>query len=301
MKKKMISFLILHYKNIIQTVECVESILKNIKYKNYQIVIVDNGSNDNTGEELKRKYKKIKNICIIINKENLGFAKGNNIGFKFIKDNLKTDFIVMINSDTVIYQNNFCEKLIEIYNKYKFDVCGIDILLPNGIHSNPTIPSVFNVKDIKKTIKIMKKKIDICSLNLGIPYEVIDRFLKKMKKKRKINYNNIISNCIEEKVQLHGAALIFSRTYINKYDGLYNGTFLYFEEVSLRYIAERDNLKLMYIPDLKIIHKESQSTKFIIKDWKKRHIFYYKNVINSATNLLNYINTSTSNVWKEES
>ena len=295
-----ISFLILHYKNITETIECIESIKENVKYEDYSIVIVDNGSNNGTGEELLQKYKLNKKITIIISKENLGFANGNNLGFKYIKENLNTDFIVMINSDTIIEQHDFCEKIVENHEKYKFDVCGIDILLPNGEHSNPTIPSNSSLNDIKRTIKIVEKEKKIYIHNLGTFYRLINRFISKIKKnKREINYNRKILDCIKENVQLHGAALIFSKSYINRYDGLYKGTFLYFEEVALRYIAERDNLKLIYTPNIKIIHKVSQTTKNINKNWKKRHIFYCDNVLNSATNLANYIETDKSKYKKE--
>jgi GT2 family glycosyltransferase len=296
-----ISFLILHYKNISETIECVESILKNVNYDNYDIIIVDNGSNNDTGEILKEKYNKNKKIEVIISKTNLGFANGNNLGFKYIKDNINSDFIVMINSDTIIEQGNFCQILIDEYKQKHFHVCGIDITLPEGTHTNPTIPSVNNVEDIKRIIKSIKRDRLICNLNLGMVDTGIKRICSKFNKnKRIIDYDKEILDCINENVQLHGAALIFSRLFIEKYDGLYDGTFLYFEEVALRYIAERDNLKLMYIPSIKIIHKMSKTTKSLYKNWKIRHLFNYNNMINSATNLLKYIEESNYNTWKKD-
>lgn len=292
-----ISFLILHYKNINETTECIKSIIDNVKYDNYDIVIVDNGSNNNTGKELRDKYESNSKIKVIISKENLGFAKGNNIGFNYIKNNLDSDFIVMINSDTIIEQEDFCQKLIEKYELYKFDVCGIDIVLPDGTHTNPTVPNIKNVKDIENLITKFKFNIKMCKLKL----DIINVLLTKVKTKIKRNdikidrSKDIISN---KEIQLHGSAMIFSKTFMEKYDGLYDGTFLYFEEVSLRYICERDNLIVLYTPDIKIIHKESKSTKSIYSDWQKRHLFYYENVTYSATNLLNYIRNSSDITWK---
>lgn len=46
-------FIILHYKNLQDTLECVNSIKKNILEKSYKIIIVDNGSLDGTTEKLK--------------------------------------------------------------------------------------------------------------------------------------------------------------------------------------------------------------------------------------------------------
>lgn len=292
-----ISFLILHYKNINETTECIKSIIDNVKYDNYDIVIVDNGSNNNTGEELRDKYESNSKIKVIISEENLGFAKGNNIGFNYIKNNLDSDFIVMINSDTIIEQEDFCQKLIEKYELYKFDVCGIDIVLQDGTHTNPTVPNIKNINDIENLITKFKFNIKMCKLKLDI-INVLSTKVKTKIKRNDIKIDrskDIISN---KEIQLHGSAMIFSKTFMEKYDGLYDGTFLYFEEVSLRYICERDNLIVLYTPDIKIIHKESKSTKSIYSDWQKRHLFYYENVTYSATNLLNYIRNSSDITWK---
>ena len=55
------TFVILTYKNFSDTVECIDSILSNITYKN-NIVIVDNHSNDSTFSKIKDKYKNYKQI-----------------------------------------------------------------------------------------------------------------------------------------------------------------------------------------------------------------------------------------------
>ena len=90
------TFLILHFNTIKDTKRCVESIRE--RYSKVNIVIVDNGSSNNSGEELKKYYKDDKNIHMVISKDNLGFACGNNLGIKYIKDHIDTDFIIMINS-----------------------------------------------------------------------------------------------------------------------------------------------------------------------------------------------------------
>ena len=75
----LVCYCILHYKNFEVTIECVNNILKNNNTENFRIVVVDNGSNNNTGERLKALYEKNEKIHIIINESNLGFARGNNI------------------------------------------------------------------------------------------------------------------------------------------------------------------------------------------------------------------------------
>ena len=62
------------------TKECVDTLLKVFAGRKFHIVIVDNGSANETGLKLKEQYADNSNITVLINKENLGFAKGNNVG-----------------------------------------------------------------------------------------------------------------------------------------------------------------------------------------------------------------------------
>jgi len=66
--------------------QCLDSTL-NLKYDNYEVILVNNGSTDETNEIIK-DYEK--DIRIINLKYNVGFAQGNNIAFK----NSKSDFVL---------------------------------------------------------------------------------------------------------------------------------------------------------------------------------------------------------------
>ena len=88
-----IVFVILHYLAIKETIDCLTSIEKNISYDNYDVIVVDNGSKvDQDVVLLKQQELKFTNVKVIISDENLGFARGNNIGFLYAKNNLQADF-----------------------------------------------------------------------------------------------------------------------------------------------------------------------------------------------------------------
>ena len=78
-----IVFIILHYLAEEETYRSVDSIKNKIDVEEYKIVIVDNGSPDQSGERLQRKYSNESKIDVILTGKNLGFAKGNNVGFKY--------------------------------------------------------------------------------------------------------------------------------------------------------------------------------------------------------------------------
>lgn len=81
--------------------DCLDGLLSQ-KYKNFEIVLVDNHSVDGSVDFIRKAYAtqiKKKRIRLIINSENFGFAEGNNIGFRAI--NQRTKFVVLLNNDTV--------------------------------------------------------------------------------------------------------------------------------------------------------------------------------------------------------
>src|SRR5690606_33369348 len=80
-----------------------------------------------------------------------------------------------------------------------------------------------------------------------------------------------------EGVVLHGACMIFDPVYVRKYTGLYSNTFMYMEEYILNYIAEKENLKIVYSPDIQILHKEDSSTNAVYKKESKKRLFVYEN------------------------
>lgn len=288
------SFVILHYLTIDDTVECVNSILQNVDYPDYEIVLVDNGSDNNSFSILSEKFKSRTNIFMIESKENLGFAKGNNLGYKFAKEERGAECIIMINNDTIIEQNNFLSKIDEIYSESHFDILGPDIIsLKDKQHQNPyKLKSMdFSEENIRKQIR--KRKISLF-LNKTYLHQLMQliyknflkRYFKKIREKKRMsdreqfNYSERING-----YKLHGSCYIFSPSYVKKYNGLYSKTFMYMEEDILFYVAKKENLSLLYDPEIRIYHKEDSSTNALLTSDRKKLIFIYKHEIHSLNEL----------------
>ena len=103
----LVSIIILNYNAGQLLFDCIKSLLKT-KYGNYEIVIVDNASNDKSYKKCKEKYPQIQ---IIENGENLGYCEGNNIGIR----KAKGEFIVILNPDTIVEP----EWLTELFAAYE--------------------------------------------------------------------------------------------------------------------------------------------------------------------------------------
>lgn len=105
-------------------------------YKNYEIILINDKSTDNTLE----KVKKYNNIIIINNEKNLGLGASRNIGCK----KAKGEYILYLDADDTLYNNNTLEKINEIMSKSQYDigyfgVCYIGgenrVYLPNSENS----------------------------------------------------------------------------------------------------------------------------------------------------------------------
>lgn len=283
----MIGFIILHYVAINETINCINSIKKNIKHKK-KIVVVDNCSPNNSGELLKEKYSQDKDVIILINEKNEGFAKGNNIGYKYIKTNYNCNYIVCMNNDIEINDQCFFEKINNIYNKYKFDVLGPDVFCTTlQIHQSPKRLKSYTYDDI---VKEYKKYQSRCKNKLIVKFKIFFKKIPLLKritylfriKKNNINYKKEYSN-----VPLHGSCVIFSKDFVKKRNyAFYDKTFMYFEMEILDYECKRDNLKELYCPDIKVLHHHNVSTNLTYSTEFEKIVFMNENIKKSLEEFL---------------
>lgn len=272
-----IAFVVLHYEDIDSTNKCLNSLKKylNNKMFNVQIIVVDNGSPNN---KLSHKYTFFnqKNVYLLSSKENLGFAQGNNIGYRFAKFRLKADIIILCNNDLIFKQKDFVEKLVKHYGD--FDVAGPQVITgEQHINKNPIYKINRTISDVNKILL----KYDF--LKFLWLFNVDDIFMKSIALQRSKKNEKEISTSVS--YRLYGACLIFSDEYIKKFDGLFPGTFMYGEEDILWYFVNKNSLRMKYYDDLIVFHEGQASTTLTTKSDRKARFFYYKNARNSFAEL----------------
>lgn len=278
-------FIILHYCTIEDTKKCIESIMEKCKTNNFEIVVVDNASPNNTGEELNRIYKDNSQIHIILNRTNLGFSKGNNIGFKYAKENLSPDFVIMCNNDTYLLQEDFCELVIKEYKNSNFAIMGPQIhLLDNQICQIPS-KELPTKKFLEKEIFSLRITLFFDYIFLGNVFRKIKVQLKRVLKKEPIMTNKLDTNEKHQNVILHGCFWIFSELYLKNFEGLEEKTFLYREEEFLYIQLKEKGLINIYNPQIKIFHSEYSSTNSITKTKRKKQIFFENNYLKATKKL----------------
>ena len=284
----MICYVILHYKNIEVTIQCVESILRISSKSNSTIIIVDNGSNNGSYEDLAKKYGSCQRIYLIQNKVNLGFAKGNNVGYQFAKMYLNPKIVVICNNDLIFEQDDFEDALENAYRALKFDVAGPDIVNLDGMHQNPHRSHMLTLKQIKRMN--IKKSLFLLYLNVKKKIPLLDKMavLENAYEKGRKNNNN--SYKINDSVVLQGSCIIFTERFIaNEEMAFCPDTFLYFEEDLLALKCLEKGYKSVVCNQVTVKHLEGQSTEKSEKNNVNRMIFVIRNMIESGKIYEHYI------------
>lgn len=95
-----LSVILVNYKRPQDTIDCIHSLHKST-FKDFEIIVIENGSGDGSREKIQKTYPSIQ---LIESPTNVGFAEGNNIG---IRAALESDcrFILLLNNDTVVDPN----------------------------------------------------------------------------------------------------------------------------------------------------------------------------------------------------
>ncbi len=106
MKYPKVYIIILNWNGVKDTLECLESVFK-LNYSNFEVIVVDNGSTDNSVETIRKMYPQ---VTLIENEKNLGYAGGNNIGMRYAME-YEAEYVWLLNNDTVV-ESNALSKLI---------------------------------------------------------------------------------------------------------------------------------------------------------------------------------------------
>ena len=272
------------------TIECVKSIVSNVSGE-YNIIVVNNGSPNNSYGILELEFQKkcySRKVVLLNSEKNLGFAKGNNIGYLYAKNILKSDFIFCINNDTIIKQPDFCDMVCKVYFSSEFDVMGPDIISTrDGKHQNPL--GYYEPLGIDVLIK-MSVKLFFLWLRDAMGFT-------KVKLPKKVRFDEPYDLGLKDsnrRIKLMGAAICFSKSYIEKYNYAFDPiTFMYREEDFLAWLIDRDNLKAIYTNDIVLYHKEFSSTETSMEyNVDSQNAFKYKNMLISTFKLIyrKYIN-----------
>ena len=239
---------------------CLDSCQEALKNCEGEIIVVDNNSSEIDFEYLKKIYPTIK---YLLQTENLGFAKANNIGV----ENALGDYILILNPDTIIPEDIF-PKLIDFHqSKDKIGLVGVRLIDTNG-NFHP---------ESKRNIPTAKNSFS--------------KLFKKLNKSTSNNYYKLEVDEFETAPCeiLVGAFMFTTKQIYQEIGGFDARYFMYGEDIDISYSAELAGYTNYYKGDTTVLHYKGESTK---RDKKYFKIFFEAMMIFLAKyykdNWLNY-------------
>lgn len=265
-------FVILHYRAIAATRTCVERI--RALEGGGHIVIVDNASPDGTGRLLAEEYAGEAQVTVLLNEENAGFAKGNNLGIEWAVRNLSADFVVALNNDVEIWQKDFAVRIEEIYKEHPFDVLGPDIVsVFSGIHQNPKSLHGCTLESVRRKRANVKRSGNPILLLLSSGEKNSPAIWKRVQRRQRAK-QKIDSSVPAEGIVLHGSCVIFSGRYLKGHtEPFYPKTYMYYEMEILEWRCRQEGSVVRYDPSISVLHYQYVASKQEYKSIVKRSKF----------------------------
>jgi len=287
MKENKIGLVILNFLTYKDTLESIISLSNNIEINcNLIVYVVDNNSNKSMLENLKQELlaKNLNfNIMYLKSDENIGFARGMNLGIKKALND-GCNYVICSNNDIFYKKKIYFNHIIDVHQKDKsIAVIGPKILDPDNINQNPYMTQNRSKNNFFKKIR---QKLVFTNFIGKLIFFLIgykDYFFKYEKNHKNINSQTVYC--------LHGSFFILTPAYFKYYSDLDPNTFLYNEELILAERVKQKNLLMYYTTDLEVFHKDDSSTNEMLgkNSFKKLNFILNENYKSRSYFLREYI------------
>jgi len=242
-----LSIIIVNYnvKEFLQNL--IHSICKAGEKINYEIIIVDNASDDGSVEFLREKFPDVK---LIVNEKNLGFSKANNIGLK----QAKGKYLLLLNPDTIVQEDTF-EKMINFFKATPgAGMAGCKILNPDG------------------TLQLACRRSFPGPWTSFCKVTGLSSLFPNSRLFAKYNLTYLDENETYEVDAISGSFMMVTRDAFEKVGYLDEQFFMYGEDLDWCYRMQKAGFKVFYVHTTTIIHYKGESTRRSSIDETK--IFY---------------------------
>lgn len=236
-KDPRVLIIILNYNTYNLTLEIIKR-LHSIDYNNYDIIVIDNCSPNESGKVLSN-YSDRGGYIFIENDKNSGYAAGNNIGLKYAY-NHDYDYSWILNNDVIINDDKVLKKLVYSIKKEK----DVSVVGPKIVTADDTVCAPFC------------RRPTTWRLTFGIGLE------KKYRKK----YIDIPRKVYK----VYGCCFLANNKDLNAVNYLDEETFLYCEEDILSERLIRIGKRVFYDPSITVKHNEASSIKTFSKEKEQK-------------------------------
>jgi hypothetical protein len=226
----MISIIIVSWNTIRFLEDCLASIMANPPASPFEIWVVDNASTDESPRMVREKFPQ---VHLVENRENVGFARGNNQAIQQCTGN----YILLLNPDTLV-ESGALQVLIDFLDKHpEAGAAGTRILKPDGSLQISSHPRVTLTRELWRLLYL-----DALSSYAMYP-------LAKWE-----------TNQPQEVDVVAGACLLLRKDVLEQVGFLDEDYFMYSEEVDLCYRIQHAGWRIYWVPQAVVVHFGGQST-----------------------------------------
>ena len=229
-----------------------------------EIIIVDNHSEDGSVEFIREKLLPLGGIKLIVNKENLGFSKANNIGLT----EAKGKYLLLLNPDAVVSEDTF-QKMIDFFQSNPdAGLAGCKILSPDG------------------TLQLACRRSFPGPWTAFCKVTGLSSLFPNNRLFAKYNLTYLNENETYEVDAVSGSFMMMTKETYEKVGGLDEEFFMYGEDLDLCYRIQKAGLKVYYVHTTQIIHYKGESTRRSNLDetryfYNAMHLFVKKHLSSS--------------------
>lgn len=223
-----LSIIILNYKMKGLVKNCIKSVFESELNIPFEIIVVDNNSNDSIEEMLKEKFPEVK---LIKSEKNLGMGAGNNLGIK----EAKGKYILILNPDIFVFTDSI-KKIIE---KIKADK-KIGLVSPKLLNPDKTLQYTCYRWHNLSTPIFRRTPLG----NFSFAQKELDRFLMA----------DWTHDEEKEVDWIQGSCLLIPKDVIDQVGAFDDRFFMYFEDTDLCRRISQAGYKIVYYPESEVIH-----------------------------------------------
>lgn len=251
-----ISVILVNYKSIQLTVDCIDSIRSCNTTVPYEIIVIDNHSQDDCVSELQKKFP---DVAVKDSGRNGGFAFGNNMGVRLAKGK----YLLLLNNDTEV-KDGMLNALYEFAEKNPdVGMLGCRAMDRNGVelpvmHQYETLRRIWLQSNVKPTLE-----------NLGIQRAMVKLFESRKESQEVFTTAEWIA----------GSAMFIRRDLYYQIGGLDENYFMYMEDEDLCHRLNDAGYKVGIIPFLGYVHYCGGSTiqsYFLTKEYIRSRLIFFK-------------------------
>jgi len=233
-----LSIIIINYKSANHILTCIDSIYKQTTKYSFEIIVVDNNSEDNSEEKIRSAFN---DVTWLQSGYNAGFARANNIGIRTAKGK----YILVLNADTIILENAL-DKTLDLFQTKKDAIaCGVQLLNPDTGPDGSVRPG---------THQISGAYFKTGGLNLLLPLPYLGKFIRYIGYKLKTKIPSVTEVLDEQEVDWIVGAFIMVKSEALVTGGLFDEDFFMYAEEIEWCSRLRKHGKLYLFAQPKVIH-----------------------------------------------